>query len=74
MHVLEAVKLIASTPGAGYLGSAVAIVGVSLYVQHKQRLAGKDPKVVKGVTLLALGFILVECFMDMIHHAASFLF
>jgi hypothetical protein len=73
MYVWEAIKLIAETPGAAYLGSAVAVVGVSLYIQHKQRLAGKDTKVVKGFTLLGLGFILVECFMDMIHHAASFL-
>jgi hypothetical protein len=60
---------LAITPGMGYVVAAVAVVGVSVYVQHKLKKAKKDEKLVKYVTHFALGVILVEAFMDAISFA-----
>lgn len=60
-------------PGFGYIEVMIVIVGTSLYIQRKQKQRGGDGKVAKAITILALGAILVECFMDILHRAVGIL-
>lgn len=61
------------TPGFGYVEVMVSIIGVSIYIQRKQKLAGGDGKLVRTITFITLGAILVEGFMTILHRSAAIL-
>jgi hypothetical protein len=61
------------TPGFGYVEVTAAIVGTSLYIQHKQKQNGGDGKMVRRITYIALGAVMIEIFMTILHRSAAIL-
>ena len=65
-----------NVPGAGFYEVAGLTALVSAYFQYKAKKANNADleKLLKGLTLLGLGVIFVECLMTILKHAGSMFF